>query len=47
MTDGQQGFRFLEPLPALGPVDFVYLTAHVKSNEVWHLIDGNNCFLLL
>jgi hypothetical protein len=33
--------------PTLGPVDFVGLTARVKPNEVWHGIDGKNCFLLL
>jgi hypothetical protein len=29
------------------PVDFIGLTARVKSNEVCHLIGGKNCFLLL
>jgi hypothetical protein len=33
--------------PTLGQVDFVGLTARVKPNEVWHRIDGENCFLLL
>jgi hypothetical protein len=33
--------------PTLGLVDFVGLTARVKLNEVWHRIDGKNCFLLL
>jgi hypothetical protein len=31
----------------LGPVDFVGLTGRVKPNEVWHRINGKNCFLPL
>ena len=36
-----------EAPPTLGPVDFIGLTGRVKPNEVWHRIDGKNCFLLL
>jgi hypothetical protein len=46
MTDSPQGFRFLERANARA-VDFVGLTARVKLNDVWHRIDGKNCFLLL
>ncbi|WP_316204528.1 hypothetical protein [Bradyrhizobium sp. SZCCHNS3051] len=44
--DARKDFVFGGP-PRLWPVDFVGLSARVKSNEVWRRIDGENCFLLL